>query len=71
MPLTNCLHIYLLFLWRHKTLTVVLAFGYVYHWPVGRGLSFKSGAGQIEHSIANGSPPQQHFIERSCVARAQ
>ena len=34
------------------------------------GLSFKSRAGQIEHSVANGSSPLRHF-ERSCVARAQ
>ena len=32
------------------------------------GLRFKSWAGQIEHSVANDSPPQQHFFERSCVA---
>ena len=35
------------------------------------GLSFKSRAGQIGHSVANGSPPLRHFFERSCVARAQ
>ena len=35
------------------------------------GLRFKSRAGQIEHSVANGSPPLRHFFERSCVARAQ
>ena len=35
------------------------------------GLRFKSRAGQIGHSVANGSPPLQHFFERSCVARAQ
>ena len=34
-------------------------------------LRFKSQAGQIEHSVANGSPPLRHFFERSCVARAQ
>ena len=32
------------------------------------GLWFKSRAGQIEHCVANGSPPLQHFLERSCVA---
>ena len=36
-----------------------------------RGLRFKSRAGQIGHSVANGSPPLRHFFERSCVARAQ
>ena len=35
------------------------------------GLRFKSRAGQIGHSVANGSPLLQHFFERSCVARAQ
>ena len=35
------------------------------------GLRFKSRAGQIGHSVANGSPPQRYFLERSCVARAQ
>ena len=35
------------------------------------GLRFKSQAGQIGHSVANGSPPLRHFFERSCVARAQ
>ena len=35
------------------------------------GLSFKSQTGQIEHSVANGSPPLQHFFEWSFVARAQ
>ena len=35
------------------------------------GLRFKSRAGQIGHSVANGSPPLQHFFEWSCVARAQ
>ena len=35
------------------------------------GLRFKSRAGQIGHSVANGSPPLRHFFERSCVARAQ
>ena len=32
------------------------------------GLRLKSWANQIGHSIANGSPPQRHFLERSCVA---
>ena len=35
------------------------------------GLRFKSRAGQIGHSVSNGSPPLHHFFERSCVARAQ
>ena len=35
------------------------------------GLKFKSRAGQIGHSVANGSPPLRLFFERSCVARAQ
>ena len=35
------------------------------------GLRFKYRAGQIKHSVANGSPPLRHFLERSCVARAQ
>ena len=35
------------------------------------GLRFQSRAGQIGHSVANGSPPLRHFFERSCVARAQ
>ena len=35
------------------------------------GQKFKSRAGQIEHSVANGSPPLRHFFERSCVAPAQ
>ena len=34
-------------------------------------LRFKSRAGQIGHSVANGSPPLRHFFERSCAARAQ
>ena len=34
------------------------------------GLKFKFRASQIEHSVANGSPPLRHFFERSCVARA-
>ena len=32
------------------------------------GLRFKSWAGQIEHSDANGSPPLQHF-QKGCVVR--
>ena len=36
-----------------------------------RGLRFKSRAGQTGHSVANVSPPLQHFFERSCVAPAQ
>ena len=32
-------------------------------------LRFKSRACQIGHSVANGSPSLQHFLERSCVAR--
>ena len=35
------------------------------------GLSFNSRAGQIGHSVANGSPPLRHYLEKSCVARAQ
>ena len=35
------------------------------------GVRFKSRVNQIEHSAANGSPPLRHFVERSCVARAQ
>ena len=38
--------------------------------PVGRaeGLKFKSRAGQIGRSVANGcSRPLRHFFERSCV----
>ena len=34
------------------------------------GLKFKSRAGQIGHSVANGSPPL-YFFEKSCVAQAQ
>ena len=31
---------------------------------------FKSQAGQIQQSVANGSPPLQvHFFKKSCVAR--
>ena len=33
-------------------------------------MRFKSLAGQIGHSVSNGSPPLQHFIEGSCVALA-
>ena len=35
------------------------------------GLRFKSRAGQIGHSVANGSPPLRRFFKRSCVARVQ
>ena len=35
------------------------------------GLSFKSRAGHIGHSVVNGSPPLQPFFEWSCVAGAQ
>ena len=35
------------------------------------GLRFKSLAGQIGHSVANGSSPLRHFFKKSCVARAQ
>ena len=31
-------------------------------------LRFKSRAGQIGHSVANGSPPLRYFFERSCFA---
>ena len=31
------------------------------------GLRFKSQAGQIEHSVANGSPSLRHFFKKSCV----
>ena len=34
-------------------------------------LRFKSRAGQIGHSVVNGSQMLQRFFERSCVARAQ
>ena len=35
------------------------------------GLRFKSRAGQIGHTVADGSPPLQHCVlQRSCVARA-
>ena len=33
-----------------------------------KGLRFKSQAGQIEHSDANGSPQRRHFFQKSCVA---
>ena len=32
------------------------------------GLRFKSRAGQIGYSFANGSPPQRYFFRRGCVA---
>ena len=32
------------------------------------GLRFKFPANQIELSVANGSPPLQHFFRRTCVA---
>ena len=35
------------------------------------GLRFKSWAGQIRRSVANSSPPLQHFFERSWVVQAQ
>ena len=35
------------------------------------GLSFNFWTGQIEHSVASGSQPLQHFFERSCAARVQ
>ena len=35
------------------------------------GLRFKSRAGQIGHSVANGSPLLQRFFEWICVTRAQ
>ena len=34
-------------------------------------LRFKPRAGQIRHSVANGSPPLRCLFEKSCVARAQ
>ena len=34
-------------------------------------LGFKPRAGQIGHSVANGSTPLRHFFEMSCVVRAQ
>ena len=48
--------------------------------PVGRAVmhlflagsqGFKSRAGQVGHSVGNGSPPLQRFFERNCVATAQ
>ena len=36
-----------------------------------KGLKFKSRASHIGHSVANSSPPLQHFFKGSCVARAQ
>ena len=36
-----------------------------------RSLMFKSRAGHVGHSAANGSPPLHHFFERICVARTQ
>ena len=36
-----------------------------------RGQVFKFWAGQIEHRVANGSPPLWLFFKRSCVAPAQ
>ena len=35
------------------------------------GLRFKSRAGQITRSVANGSPLLRHFFKWSCVAQAQ
>ena len=35
------------------------------------GLRFKSLAGQIGHSFANGSPPLKHFFKRSCIVWMQ
>ena len=35
------------------------------------GLGFNPWVGQIQHKVANGSPPLQLFFERSCVAQAQ
>ena len=37
----------------------------------GGCLRFKSWAGQIGHSVANGSLQLRHFVEESCFARAQ
>ena len=34
-------------------------------------LMFKSRAGQIGHSVANGSSSLRHFFVKSCVVRAQ
>ena len=38
---------------------------------VAGDLRLKSRAGQIGHSIANGSPPLGRYFERSCAAWAQ
>ena len=35
------------------------------------GLRSKSRAGQIGHSVAKGSSQLRHFLEKSCVTRAQ
>ena len=35
------------------------------------GLRFNFWAGQIEHTIANNSPPLWHFFQRCCVAQEQ
>ena len=35
------------------------------------GLRFKSRASHIGHSVANSSPPLQHFFKGSCAAWAQ
>ena len=32
-------------------------------------MSFKSRAGQIEHSVANVLPPLQYIFKKSCIAR--
>ena len=32
-------------------------------------LRCKSRASQIEHSVANGSAPLQHFLKKTCVSR--
>ena len=44
--------------------------GYVFVSGAG-GLRFKSWAGQIGHSVANGSLPLQHFFKRSLVGWVQ
>ena len=51
--------------------TVVLDAKKPKHQPVGQagGLRFKPRAGQIEHSVANGLPPLEHFFKRNYVAR--
>ena len=41
------------------------------HRPGVGGLWFKSRAGKIGYSVANGLPPLQYFFEWSCVAWAQ